>query len=123
MTLRFYIWGISIITLFSFIALLGVIIYIDPDKSGLAGKAIFYAVLLFFLSGFLNLLLLWLRKKILGKGSVAINIGLSLRQGFLLAILTLGILIMQGMRVLAWWDGLLLVAGVFLIELYFLSRE
>jgi hypothetical protein len=59
----------------------------------------------------------------LGKESVAINIGLSLRQGFLLAILTLGILILQGMRVLVWWDGLLLVAGIFLMELYFLSKE
>jgi len=123
MTLRTYVWGICIIVLFSFVALLGVIIYIDPDKSGLAGKAVFYAVLLFFLSGFLNLFLLWLRKKMLGRESAAINIGLSFRQGFLLALLTLGILILQGMRMLVWWDGLLLVAGIFLIELYFLSKE
>ena len=52
MTLRTYVWGILIITLFSFVALLGVIINIDPDKSGLAGKAVFFAILLFFLSGF-----------------------------------------------------------------------
>ncbi len=123
MTLRTYVWGILIITLFSFVALLGVIINIDPDKSGLAGKAVFFAVLLFFLSGFFNLFLLWLRKKMLGKESTAVNIGLSFRQGFLLAVLALGVLILQGMRLLVWWDGLLLVVGIFLVELYFLSKE
>lgn len=123
MTLRTYVWGILIITLFSFVALVGIIISIDPDKSGLAGRAIFFAVLLFFLSGALNLFLLWLRKKMLGKDSAAINIGLSLRQGFLLAVLAAGLLILQGMRLLVWWDGLLLVVAVFLVELYFLSRE
>lgn len=123
MTLRTYVWGILIITLFSFAALLGVIISIDPEKSGLAGKAVFFAILLFFLSGFFNLFLLWLRKKMLGKESTAVNIGLSFRQGLLLAVLTLGILILQGLRILVWWDGLLLVAGVFLLELYFLSKE
>ncbi len=123
MTLRTYVWGILIITLFSFVALLGVIINIDPDKAGLAGKAVFFAVLLFFLSGFFNLFLLWLRKKMLGKESTAVNIGLSFRQGFLLAVLALGVLILQGMRLLVWWDGLLLVVGIFLVELYFLSKE
>lgn len=123
MTLRTYVWGISIITLFSFIALAGVIIYVDPEKSGVAGKAIFYLVFLFFLSGFLNLILIWLRKKMIGRDVIAANLSLSLRQGILLAILAIGILILQGMRVLVWWDGLLLVAGVFLIELYFLSKE
>lgn len=123
MTFRTYVWGISIITLFSFIALAGVIIYVDPEKSGVAGKAIFYLVFLFFLSGFLNLILIWLRKKMIGRDAIAANLSLSLRQGILLAILAIGILILQGMRVLVWWDGLLLVAGVFLIELYFLSKE
>jgi hypothetical protein len=123
MTLRAYVWGILIITLFSFVAFLGVLIYVDPEKSGLAGKAVFYAVLLFFLGGIFNLFLLWLRNKMLGKELMAVNISLSFRQGFLLAVLTIGILILQGMRMLVWWDGLLLVVGIFLIELYFLSKE
>ena len=123
MTLRAYVWGMLTITLFSSFALAGVIMFIDPEKSGLAGKAIFYLVLLFFLSGFFNVFLLWLRKKMLGDEAILFNLGLSSRQGFLLAFLTIGVLMLQGMRVLVWWDGLLLVAGVFLIELYFLSRE
>ncbi len=123
MTLRTYVWGMLIITLFSFVALFGVVTYIDPDKSGLPGKAVFYAVLLFFLSGFFNLFLLWIRKKMLGKESAVVNIGLSFRQGFLLAVLAVGILILQGMRMLVWWDGLLLVVAIFLAELYFLSKE
>ncbi len=50
------------------------------------------------------------------------NVGLSFRQGVLLSMLCVGLLILQGLRMLVWWDGLLLVGGVFLIEFYFLSR-
>jgi len=49
------------------------------------------------------------------------NIILSLRQGILLALLATSLLVLQGLRMLLWWDGLLIVAGIFLIELYFLS--
>ncbi len=123
MTFRAYTWGMFLLSLLSLLAFGGVLYYVDPDKSGWPGKAIFYLVFIFVLSSFLNLLLLLLRKKMLGSEAVLENIGLSLRQGFLLAVLSAGILILQSQRMLVWWDGLLLVAGVFLVELYFLSRE
>jgi hypothetical protein len=123
MTFKAYIWGMLTVSLFSFLALGGVINYVDPEKAGIPGKLVFYLVLLFFLSGFFNLLLLFLRKKMLGDNAAPENIHLSFRQSFLLALLAIGILLLQGMRMLVWWDGLLMVAGVFLIELYFLSKE
>ena len=123
MTLKSYIWGMRLLTLFSFIALGLVVNFIDPERSGLTGKILFYLILFFALSGFFNLLLLWLRKKTLGTGAVALNVGLSFRQGILLSIFVAGILGLQSFRVLIWWDGLLLLAGIFLVELYFLSRN
>ena len=51
------------------------------------------------------------------------NVALSFRQGILLALLAVGLLILQSFRMLVWWDALLVVAGVFLIELYFLSKN
>jgi len=48
---------------------------------------------------------------------------LSLRQGMLLSLLACGLLFLQSFRILVWWDGLLLLAGIFLIELYFLNKN
>jgi hypothetical protein len=112
-----------LVSLFSFIALGLTINYIDPEKSGIAGQVIFYLISFFLLSSLINLLLLWIRKRALGSEAVALNVGLSLRQGMLIALFVIGLLILQSMRVLIWWDGLLLLAGVFIVELYFLSRS
>ena len=123
MTLKSYIWGMRIVTLFSIIGLSMIVYYVDPDSSGLIGKVLFYLVLFFVFSGIFNLLLLWLRRKMTTNETAPANVGLSLRQGILLAILAVGLLVLQSFRILVWWDGLLLLAGVFLIELYFLSRN
>jgi hypothetical protein len=66
--------------------------------------------------------MLFIRRKTLGEEAAQSNAGLSLRQGILLAILVIALLVLQSFRMLVWWDGLLVLAGVILIELYFLSR-
>lgn len=47
------------------------------------------------------------------------HINISLRQGVLLSLLTLGALALQLAGVLTWWTGILLITSVMLIELYF----
>ena len=123
MTLKAYIWGIRFVTLLSLVAFVFVINFVDPDAAGLAGKLLFYLSLFFVLSGVFNLLLLWLRRKSVNAENAHVNIGLSFRQGILLACFAIGLLILQSFRVLIWWDGLLLLAGIFIIELYFVSRS
>jgi hypothetical protein len=123
MTLKSYIWGMRLVALFSFIALGLVINYVDPERSGIMGKVLFYLIFFFFLSSFFNLVLLWIRKRALGQEAVALNISLSFRQGALLAIFAIGMMGLQSMRILIWWDGLLLLAAIFIIELYFLNKQ
>ncbi|EKE11051.1 MAG: hypothetical protein ACD_15C00149G0004 [uncultured bacterium] len=123
MSLRAYIWGIRILTLLSFGVFVAVVKLVDPDSSGLVGKIIFYLSAFFFLSGFFNLLLLRLRKSNVNAENNFSSIGLSFRQGILLALFSIGILILQSFRILIWWDGLLLMFGTFIIELYFVSRD
>lgn len=123
MTLKSYIWGMRLVALFSFIVGVLVVIYTDPEKSGIIGLVLFYLIAFFFLSSFFNLFLLWIRKKTLGSEAVALNIGLSFRQGVLLSIFAVGMLVLQSLQMLVWWDGLLLLAGVFVVELYFLSKK
>ncbi|MDP1619442.1 MAG: hypothetical protein Q8M12_00415, partial [bacterium] len=84
---------------------------------------LFYLSLFFVGSGIFNLVLLRLRKGTLNAETASSNIGLSFRQGMLLALFMIGLLVLQSFRVLVWWDGLLLFGGIFLIELYFVSKE
>jgi len=123
MTLKSYIWGIRAVTLFSIAALGLIVYYVDPEATGTVGKALFYLVLFLVLSGLFNLILLRLRKKITTSENALAQVGLSFRQSTLLSLLAIGLLVMQSFRVLVWWDGLLFLAGIFLIELYFLSKE
>lgn len=123
MTLKSYVWGIRFLTFISLSALGFVVFHVDPEKSGFFGKVIFYSVLFFFLSGTLNLFLIFTRRKIMGSEAALANMGLSFRQSILLSVLAIILLIFQSFRMLVWWDGLLAVAAVFLIELYFLSRN
>ncbi len=122
MTLKSYLWGIRIVNLFSLIALAVIIYFIDPFNSGLIGISLFYLVLFFVLSGIFNLILVWFRRKSLGQEAALSTLSLSFRQGILMAILVIILLILQGQRILFWWSGLLSIAGVFLLELWFLSK-
>jgi hypothetical protein len=122
MTLKSYIWSLRIFTAISIATLVLVILFIDPKSSLLFPKMLFYVSLFFSLSGIFNLVFLRLRRKLIQEEGGGINVGMSFRQAILLAILTIGMLVLQSFRMLVWWDGLMLVAGVFLVELYFLSR-
>jgi hypothetical protein len=123
MTLKAYIWGMRVITFFLLIALGIVINYIDPTESWPVGVALFYLIVFFALAGIFNLFLFAIRKKLLGNELAAESVGLNFRQGILLSLIILGIMILQNLEMLVWWDALLVVAGVFLIELYFLSKS
>ena len=123
MTLKAYVWGMRLVALFSIIALVFVIMNIDPETAGAIGIVLFYLVLFFVLSSVLNLILLRIRKKIINDDNAFKNVKLSFRQGILLAILAIGLLVFQSFNMLVWWDGLLLLGAIFLIEFYFLSKE
>jgi len=108
----------------AFAAWILVLRQIDPDKAGFLGQALFYASTFLFFAGLLILFFTWMRRKIGGSDeSALVCIGISFRQGILMSLLLVGLLILQQYRILVWWDGALLVAGIFLVELYFLTRR
>jgi len=126
MTLKLYTWGMKISTILSFIALGLVIYYIDPEQSALASQGLFYLSIFLAVTGLVTLFFTSLRKK--GAGSklsqqeASLYIVTNFRQGALVALLVVILLVFQSVRILTWWDGLLVVAGIFIIELYFLSN-
>ena len=123
MTLKSYVWGIRLVTLLSLFAFAFVVKFVDPDATGVVGKLLFYCSLFFALSGIFNLFLLRLRRRNVDAENAFSNVGLSFRQGLLLSLFAIGLLILQSLRMLVWWDGLLLLAGIFLVEFYFVSRD
>ncbi|EKD58639.1 MAG: hypothetical protein ACD_56C00080G0001 [uncultured bacterium] len=124
MTLKSYLWGMRSAALLSFAVWVLVLKQIDPDSSGLVGKFLFFAATFLFLAGWLILFFTWLRRKIGGGEEMALAyLGMSFRQGIFIALLATLLLIMQSLRVLTWWDSMLTVAGILLLELYFLTRK
>lgn len=124
MTLRSYLWGIKISTAVSFAAWILVIVQIDPEKTGIVGQFLFFVSTMLFLSGLFILLFTWMRK--ISGNNEDMNfshLGISFRQGILMALLASLLLVLQQYRILTWWDGALVVVGILLIELYFLTRR
>jgi len=122
MSIKAYLWGLKISTFLALSAWGLTLFLVDPEKGGWVGQTLFYCSLFLALSGIFALFLTVARKKTVDQEERLFHVGMSLRQGLLLASLTVGLLAMQHLGVLVWWDGMLLAAGILLVELYFLSR-
>lgn len=122
MTLKSYLWGLRIIALISIVSWVTVVVNIDPEASVFAGQGLFFASMFAMLSSMLTLFFTWTRRRMAGGENAFVHLGMSLRQGILISLLVIVLLIFQRIQILVWWDGLLLAGGFFLIELYFLTR-
>jgi hypothetical protein len=123
MTLNAYLWGMRIITV-AMLAVWGSVVYfVDPNISGVMGEIIFFTSLLLAMSGVCILFLNWIKRLFFGKEEIVHHLGINFRQGILIAIAIIAILILQRLKFLIWWDALLVIGAIFLIELYFLSHS
>lgn len=123
MTLRSYLWGLRLSTLFIFVVWLGVILFTDPIELGVLAYILFYLTFFFWITGCAILALTWLWRRMAADAVTAVELGVSFRQGILIGCLVTLIVVMQQFRVLVWWDAILVTAAVLLIELHFLTRQ
>ncbi|OGI17754.1 MAG: hypothetical protein A3J63_02370 [Candidatus Moranbacteria bacterium RIFCSPHIGHO2_02_FULL_40_12b] len=122
MTLKSYLWGMRLSTFVTFIAWCLTVYYIDPEKAGILGQALFYLTLFLFLTGLFTLFFSFLRRKISAEGNQS-QLGMNFREGALISLMAAIFLFFQNKAILVWWDGLLVIAAVLLLELYFLTRQ
>jgi len=122
MTLQSYLWGLRIGTVISFAAFCAVIFLTDPLDIGNAAFILFYLTFFLAVSGLSVLMLTWVWHKMTRDMLTLGEIGMAVRQGVLIGILITALVGMQQMRLLLWWDALIVLGAVFLIELYFLTR-
>ncbi|MFA5926058.1 MAG: hypothetical protein WC831_03920 [Parcubacteria group bacterium] len=122
MTIRAYLWGMRLSTIVALCCLGVVIYYVNPARDGLIGQVLFYVSLFFSVTGLATLFLFWLRRLFSRNETAYLNVGISFRQGMLVAFAVTGMFILQSFRFLIWWDAGLVIVAALLIELWFLSK-
>ncbi len=119
-------------SLFGLVSLILVISYLPvysdqkisqmPSQENWLSLFLFYLAIFLTLTGFFALVLLWLQRKI-GSEQLALERAVTcFRQGLLLSLMVVMLLVLQSFRILVWWDGLLVFGFVLLLEMYFISR-
>ncbi len=118
-----YIIAILIASFFSWASFIVVINKLSPFSQPALSMSLFYSSLFIALAGTFALAFYFLRVWSNKKEIYNVHLNTSLRQGVLLSVVVVVGLAFQRLRVLTWWDGLLILAIVLLIEFYFMSRN
>ncbi|MBN1258541.1 hypothetical protein JXA05_02175 [Candidatus Peregrinibacteria bacterium] len=96
---------------------------LSPFTSAPLSLILFYLSLFFAFTGTFTLSLFYYRSW-KAKGEIhSAYLNTALRQGVLLSLMVTVAALFQRLRVLTWWDGILLLAIVLLIEFYFMAKE
>ena len=123
--------GMTILGVFLFSL---VILSLSPYNNNLSeslsnGKSInylnllfFYGSLIFLFTGLFSTIFFWLSLRKNFEHNLYLQATTSLRRGFLMALLIFFLLLMQSLRILIWWDALLVAIGIILVEMYLMVR-
>lgn len=95
---------------------------INPTEAGGVGFVIFYLSGFLALVGTFSLLGFFLRVWFSHEQVIFRHLGISFRQAVLFALLLIVALILQGERYLTWWNMLMLVAFLTVVEFVFISK-
>jgi len=121
MTLRKYLIILLICTVFCWATWFCVIFYTNPYHSNWLGFGFFYLSLFVSLVGTFSIfgfLIRWVFKR---QDIIYKQINVSSRQAIIFSLLIIISLIMQSQRLMTWWNFLILLALVSLLEIFFIS--
>lgn len=123
MNFSVYILSIFLAACFGWASFGIVVTKLSPYESTVLALSLFYTSLFVSLTTTFALAGFYTRRWAYNNEIYFHYITTSLRQGGLLAAMCCTALIFQRMRVLTWWDGLLLVTLMVFIEVYFMTKE
>lgn len=121
MSVRFYLVGLGLSGLVCAIALVLTIVNTNPAQ-GQTALASFYISGFFATLSLLTLVGYLVRRYLTGNELRYANLQVSFRQAFLVGALLVGTLFLQALRLVSWWDLLLLAIIAGLSELYLRSN-
>jgi hypothetical protein len=123
MTLRIYLLLFALSTVIAWIGWIVVLLSIDPFSAGTLWIVIFYLSLFIGLFGFFSLIGFFFRTWFAKDERLFRYLMISSRQGALLAVVVVGLLLMQASGYLVWWNVSLLVVCVVCVEWYFITMS
>lgn len=121
MSLKKYLISISVTTLFAWVSWVTVLFYIDP-ASGWLAHVLFHGSLFLAVLGTFSLIGFYIRVRTRTTEAIFRHIGISFRQGVMLAVLVIGSLVLMGAGLYSWWSAGLYILFLIILELFFLSH-
>src|SRR5688572_19215662 len=121
MTLRQYFFWMILATALCWIGWWSVVRVIDPAEGGLLGFFLFYAALCLALIGTFSVAGLAFRALTRRHEPVSRHAATSFRQSVLLTCLMAGSLMLQSRSLLTWWNLLLFIATMTVLEFFLIS--
>ncbi len=97
------------------------IIYTDPYQAGILGHVIFYLTLFLFTTGFFTIINLLIRKRFF-PGIYSELFRVSMRQGILIGMLIVSLVLLEAFNLLFWWVGLTLTLFLIALESFLTSN-
>ncbi|MEY4745372.1 MAG: hypothetical protein RL272_1317 [Candidatus Parcubacteria bacterium] len=124
MTLRQYLLLMAVGTALAWTAVGLVVGTVDPTDTQPMVFGVFYASLFLALTGTLSVIGFLLRAALLKRQFVVSrHVAVSFRQAVLLALLIVVSLLLQSKSLLTWWNALLIVAAITVLEFFFISAK
>lgn len=124
MTLRQYLLLMGVGTAIAWAAVGLIVGTVDPTDTQPVVFGVFYASLWLALTGTLSIIGFVLRVALLKKQLVVSrHVAVSFRQAVLLSLLVVVALFLQSRSLLTWWNALLIVAALTVLEFFFISAK
>lgn len=109
-------------TLLSLGIWLYMLFHVDPSYADILTWLAFMGSLFLWLSGFLSFIIFYLKVSFFNQEVIFALLPSSLRQAAELALIIAGLLSLQALRVLGWWEGGLYILVIVLIEMFFQGK-
>lgn len=123
MTLRQYLTWMLFSTALCWAGWTAVVVTVDPSETGRLGFALFYATLALSLLGTFAIAGLLGRALFRRREAAVRHVASSFRQGLLLSGFVTGSLALQSHGLLSWWNLLLFVATLTVLEFFLISMR
>ncbi len=95
---------------------------VELDKINIFNLTLFYISLFLFFAGLSITTLFYFRVKRLNGNNIYFYASTSFRQGILLGVFICLLFLIQSLGILIWWDALLLMGAMILVEMYLAVR-
>lgn len=123
MTLKNYLILMSFASIICWLVFVFIIYTIKPTATNFLGFFLFYCSLGLSIAGTFSILGFIIRFKLLKRPLAFRQVAEAFRQSFLLAVMTIIVLILSSKQLLSWLNLFLLVAGISLLEYFWVSRS